>query len=242
MTAATQLVSQIRLEQRGFWRNPQAALFTFALPLGLLLVLGATSGDEPAQLVPGVLAFGIIASAYANLAATVATMRAEGVLKRIRATPLPAGLYLAAQVGSALATTTLIAVATLVTARVSFGVQPRSNAVPELLLAFGIGVVCFAALGLAVTRIIPSADAAAPVTVATYPPLVLVSEIFDPTQNLPHWLETAVAWLPIKALADALRAGFDPTAAGLQIFDAFVLAAWAIIGVAVAAKTFRWQP
>ena len=88
MTTMSLVTHQMVLEQRAFWRNPQAAFFTFALPLALLLGLGATSGDDASLLVPGILAFGIIGASYGNLAATVASLRADGVLKRIRATPL----------------------------------------------------------------------------------------------------------------------------------------------------------
>src|SRR5215469_5692523 len=74
---------QVRLEQRAFWRNPEYAALTFAMPLVILLVLGATiAGDvqpdsrlqETTLFVPGMLAFGLIVAAYANLASRIAVL------------------------------------------------------------------------------------------------------------------------------------------------------------------------
>lgn len=242
MTTNAGLVAhQIRLEQLAFWRNPQSAFFTFALPLALLLGLGASSGDEPKLLVPGILAFGVVGASYSNLAANVTSLRTDGVLKRIRATPLPAHLYLGSLIGSVLISAILIAGAVLAAGHLAFDVTPTPDRLPGLILTFALGLICFAALGLAVSAVIPSGDAAVPVTNGTFLPVALLSGVFDPSQALPHWLSTVMSWLPVRPLVHALRAGFDPTAGPVQTRDLGVLAAWALIGAALAYKTFRWQ-
>ena len=104
------------MEQRTFWRSAEYALFTFALPLALLLLIGSTTanGDLPGThvegqmiFVPSIIAFGVIVAAYVNLGAKLATLRHDGVLKRIRTTPLPASAYLSGVLGSSTAATTL---------------------------------------------------------------------------------------------------------------------------------------
>ena len=88
MKALRLTVRQALMEQRNFWRSPEYALFTFALPLFLLLLLGATNGGSylPGHirqikvLVPSILAFGVIAAAYVNLGAKMAVLRHDGVL------------------------------------------------------------------------------------------------------------------------------------------------------------------
>ena len=120
------LLHQIRLNQKSFWRNPESAFFTFAMPLGVLLIFGATSANDTVPgrddvdvltlFVPGILAFAIVVVAYGNLAATIALQRADGVLKRIRATPLDPNLYLGGQILSVLATTLLISATTIASA------------------------------------------------------------------------------------------------------------------------------
>jgi ABC-2 type transport system permease protein len=240
MTTASVVAHEIRLNQLAFWRNPQMAFFTFALPLALLVGLGSTSGDDRTLLVPGLLAFGVVGSSYNNLAATVAWLRGEGVLKRVRAAPLPARTYLGAQIGSTLVSTVLIALATVATGALAFGVLPEAGRLPGLVLAFALGVTCFASLGLAVTALIPSPEAAGPVTNATFLPLALISGVFDPSQDLPGWLSTTMSWFPVKPLVEALRAGFTP-ASELHLGDLGVLLGWTLVGIAVTLRTFRWH-
>lgn len=240
---------QGRLEQYAFWRNPEAAFFTFALPVGLLLIFGATSGQQTVPgrpglpgltlFVPGILAFGIIVAAYANLAATMAILRTDGVLKRIRATPLSPGLYLSGQLSSVLATSLLTAVVTIGLGQLAFGIAPRLEAV--LIVALVLGIVCFAALGLAISAFIPNGAAAGAITNGTYIPLALVSGTFNTNLRLPAWLDPVVRNLPIKALTDGLRAAYDPGAKGWPAAQFIVLVAWGAIGVMLAIRYFRWE-
>jgi ABC-2 type transport system permease protein len=251
MSAVRLVVFQARLEQRTFWRNPDYAFFTFALPLVLLALLGATKQNQHipgSQLsvvtlvVPGILAFGIIAAAYANLAARVAVLRSDGVLKRIRTTPLPPGIYLAGQLASTLITTSLVAIATIALGRFAFGVAPQPNRIPLLALALCLSIVCFAALALAVSTIIRTADAASPITNASYLPLALISGVFDPNLKTPTWLTHAVDAFPIRALFDALQAAYNPTVQQFPIASLAVLATWCAAGIVLTLRYFQWQP
>jgi hypothetical protein len=70
--------------------------------------------------------------------------------------------------------------------------------------------VCFAALGLAVSSLIRSAESAGPIANASYLPIAIVSGIFDPTMGLPHWLSYAADVLPVKALAQVLEDAYPP--------------------------------
>ena len=252
MTRRRLLLHQIGLEQRAFWRNSEAAFFTFAMPVGLLLIFGAVSGDNKVPgrpdihgltlFVPGILAFGIIVAAYGNLAGTIAMLRADGVLKRIRATPLSPGMYLAGQLASVLATCLAIALTTVVLGRLAFDVAPRAGGALPLVGVLTLGIVCFSALGLAISTVIPTANASGAITNGTYLPLALISGTFDSGFKLPAWLDHVVSALPIKALTDSLRAGYDPASHGPAIGSVLVLAAWTMIGIVVAHRYFRWEP
>lgn len=244
------LVRRAGFEQRAFWRNPESAFFNFALPLGLLLVLGALHDSETnpgagdrgvGLLVPGILAFGVIVTVYGNLAATIAQLRTDGVLKRVLATPLPPAVYLGGHLLSALASALSIASATVLLGWIAFGASPRADRAVALALTASLGIICFGALGLALSAAIPSADSAGPVTNGTYLPLALISGVFSGPQQLPGWLDRVAGVFPIKALADALRAAYDP-AAGQPVAALLVLCAWAIAGGLLAGRYFRWQP
>ena len=94
MTRSVRLAArQALLDQRSFWRSVEYALFTFAFPLMILLLVGAanvgsylpgTHVKNTTVFVPGILAFGVIVAAYVNLGSKVAVLRHDGVLKRIR--------------------------------------------------------------------------------------------------------------------------------------------------------------
>jgi ABC-2 type transport system permease protein len=249
---ARRLLRQTRFEQQAFWRNPEAAFFTAALPVGLLLIFGATSAGDtiPGRpelpsltfFVPGILAFGIIVAAYGNLAATVTILRSDGVLKRIRATPLQPGMYLAGQLTSVLVTSLAIAASTIALGWIAFGVAPtRASSFVMLAVTLAIGIACFAALGLAISTLIPDGTAAGAITNGTYIPLALVSGTFSTDLLLPHWLDAIVTVLPIKALTDGLRAGYDPTVHTWPLANLVVLAAWMLVGTGLAHRYFRWE-
>jgi ABC-2 type transport system permease protein len=242
---------QARLEQRAFWRNPEYAVLTFALPLLILLVLGATiAGDvqpgsslrETTLFVPGMLAFGLIVAAYVNLASRIAVLRTTGVLKRVAATPLRPGAYLAGQLASTFVTTALIAAAAMLAGGLAFGAVPQPGGALALLLGLCLGTVCFTALAVAVSAAIPSAEAAGPVTLASYLPFALLSGVFSTTLTLPGWLDRGLAAFPVMALVEVLRAGYAPGQHPFPAAAAAVLAAWTLAGLILSRRFFSWRP
>jgi ABC-2 type transport system permease protein len=240
---------QALMEQRTFWRSAEYALFTFALPLALLLLIGSTtaSGDLPGTkvegqmiFVPSIIAFGVIVAAYVNLGAKLATLRHDGVLKRIRTTPLPASAYLSGVLGSTAATTLAITASIMAIGAIAFGAVPRTSGLPEIAGGLALGVLCFGALGVALGSLARSAESASPIANASYLPIAIMSGIFDPTFSVPHWLSNVVALLPVRALAQILQQGYTPVEHA-PVTDLFVLLAWTAIGCALAAWRFRWH-
>lgn len=252
MNARGQLWSQTVLHQKSFWRNPESAFFNFAMPLGVLLIFGATTSTNTVPgrndvtlltlFVPGILAFAVVVIAYGNLAATIALQRADGVLKRLRATPMNPSIYLGGQLLSVLATALLISIVTIALGGVAFGALPRATATPQLLVVLALGIACFAALAVAISAVIPTADAAGAITNGTYLPLAMVSGMFSADLRLPHTVDTIVSAFPLKALADGLRSTYDPATSGLPISKMIVLLAWTTVGVVLALRYFRWSP
>ena len=96
-----------------YTRSKELAFFTFLLPLILFVLLGSTYGNDKISgvrgadfLEAGMLGYGLVSTAFAGLAIFLVIRRESGILKRVRATPLPAWAYLAAVL-----TATLIAFA-----------------------------------------------------------------------------------------------------------------------------------
>lgn len=252
MSRPRMLIRQIGLHQRSFWRNPESAFFNFAMPLAVLVAYGATvsntvvPGHHGAHIltlfVPGILAFGVVVVAYGNLAATIAVQRADGVLKRMRSTPLEPSLFVGGQVLSIVGITVLISLATIGLGAAAFGATPRAAAIPELLLVLAVGIACFAALGVAISAAIPTADAANPITNGTYLPLAMVSGMFSATLRMPASISAIVGLFPFKALTDGLRSAYDPGGHGLALANIGVLGVWAGAGLLLAGRFFKWEP
>src|SRR3954464_14656409 len=107
---------QYRLERKLFWRNPSAAFFNFLLPLLFLALFGAIFSGNQKDLnviVPGIAGMSVMATTFSALAMNVTFLREQGVLKRIRGTPLPTGSYLTA-VGANAVTNAFFQVAIIV--------------------------------------------------------------------------------------------------------------------------------
>ena len=235
-------------EQRTFWRSAEYALFTFALPVALLLLIGSTTagGFLPhthvkAQMifVPSMMAFGVVVAAYVNLGTKLATLRHDGVLKRIRTTPIPAGAYLSGVLGSTAATTAAITAATGALGWLAFGAVPRVAGIGELAGGLALGAACFGSLGLVLSTLARSAESASPIANASYLPLAIMSGIFDPAFSVPHWLSVIVGLFPVRPLAQILQQGYTPVQ-HVPLEDPVVLAAWTVAGVFLAVWRFRW--
>jgi ABC-2 type transport system permease protein len=233
---------QFRFERKLFWRNPSAAFFNFLLPL-LLLVLIATAfaGDdsELEVLIPGVAGMGVLATTFTSLAFNLTLLRDEGVLKRIRGTPMPAGAYLAGLVGSATLNALLQVILVVAIGNLLYGVDWPQD--PLLLAGFTLlGVVCFAALGVAFSHLIPHEDAAPAYTNAVFLPLIFISGVFYSADDLPETLKAIAEALPLKHLIDGLSEAIVG-GGGHVGTAAVVVAAWAAAALFLAVKFFRWE-
>jgi ABC-2 type transport system permease protein len=233
---------QFRFERRMFWRNPSAAFFNFLLPLLLLVLIAAAfAGDEDELdvLVPGVAGMGVLATTFTALAFNLTLLRDEGVLKRIRGTPMPPAAYLAGLIGSA-ALNALLQVALVVTiGNLAYGVELPAD--PLLLVVFTLlGVICFASLGIAFSHVIPNEDAAPAYTNAVFLPLLFISGVFYSADELPEALKVIAEALPLKHLIDGLSEAIVG-GGGDAATAAAVVGAWAVCGVVLAVRFFRWE-
>jgi ABC-2 type transport system permease protein len=233
---------QFRFERKLFWRNPSAAFFNFLLPL-LLLVLTASAFSADAEelkvIIPGIAGMGVLATTFTALAFNLTVLRDEGVLKRWRGTPMPAGAYLAGLIGSA-ALNALLQVALVVAiGNVIYGVDWPKD--PLLLALFtALGVVCFASLGIAFSHAIPNEDSAPAYTNAVFLPLIFISGVFYSADDLPGALKAIAEALPLKHLIDGLSEAI--VGGGGEIGTAaIVVAGWTVAGLVIAVRFFRWE-
>ena len=254
MSTVALTLQQLRYENKSFWRNPASAFFTFAFPLMFLVIFNLIFGNNdigpPGQeiggstfYVPAIAAFSVITACYTNTAISVTFLRDEGVLKRVRGTPLPPTAYLVGRMlHSALMAVLLFAIVS-VAGVLFYNVEFPNDKIGELVAIVVVGAFSFTALGLAVTAIIPNADAAPPVVNATVLPLLFISDVFIPLTQAPAWLETVAKSFPIWHYAHAMLASFDPfEPAFYERGNLLVVAGWGLAGVLLSARFFSWEP
>ena len=250
-------VRQVGYENTAFWRNPASAFFTFAFPLLLMVIFTTILGSDTSTLPSGVevdnstyytasiLAFSVVTACYTNIAMTVTFARDEGVLKRVRGTPLPGWSYLLGKILHSVVVMALLVVIVSVFGRVVYGIGLPTRSMPAFIVTLAVGAASFCALGLAVTALIPNAEAAPAVVNATVLPLLFVSGVFIPIDVAPQWLQTLAGIFPIKHFLEATLESFLPSPAnpsGWSLGDLAVVAAWGVAGLLIAIRTFSWEP
>ena len=259
---------QVRFTNKSFWRNPASAFFTFAFPLMFLVIftsllgkgnvkLGHTDLSVKTYYVVAMATFGVVTACYTNIAISVSFNRDAGILKRTRGTPLHSAAYMAGRVIHATLVGLLLVVITS-----AFGAAFYHASVPtglplvEFIVTLLVGSLSFVALALALTAVIPNADAAPAIVNASILPLFFLSGIFIPLGNdAPAWIKAVGKIFPVKHFADAMRYAFlgngsVRTPIGIvhpfqELFhwsDVLVVGLWGLAGLVVASKFFTWEP
>jgi ABC-2 type transport system permease protein len=240
---------ELRVQQLLFWRNREAAFFSFLFPIILLVLLGSVYGDEPIEgvkaatyLLVGLLGYGVAATAFASLAITLVVRREAGLLKRVRGTPLRPAAYLAAVIGSMVVVIALQVVAQLLIGVYLLGADwPAASG--SFAVAILLGAAAFAALGIAVTGIVQSAEGSSAVVNAIYLPMAFISGAFFSTKEMPGFLEAISEVLPLTYLLDVIRSTFiDGEGLDSSIGPLTAVAFWGLFGLLVAIRMFRWEP
>ena len=239
---------QLRSEQLVFWRSREAALFIFLFPLLLFVLLGSVYNGKiygvpaPEALLAGLIGYGCANTGFAGLAIQLVLRRENGILKRLRATPLPPATFIAAMLVSTLIVFALQVVALFVLGRLFYG-TPFPSAVGSLVLAVVIGSAAFASLGVATASLIHSGEGSSAVVNFVLLPMAFLTGSFGPTRHYPSVLRAIGDVLPLKYFIKIVNAVYlhghslwsQPGALG-------ILAAWGAAGLVVAVMRFRWEP
>jgi ABC-2 type transport system permease protein len=242
---------EVRTEQLLFWRNREAAFFTFFLPILFFLIFGSIYGNslitkEHIRAAPflqaGMIGYGVASTAFAGLAITMVIRRESGVLKRIRATPLPPATYLLAVLVSTFIVFLIEATLIIVIGRLLFhiGLPERLG---SLLVILVLGAGCFAAMGLGLTGLVRSAEGSSAVVNFVYLPMAIISGTFFTPKEFPSFLRAIADVLPLTYYTKLTR---DVMVRNHHVWSETgsigVVLLWAAIGLVGAVRGFRWQP
>jgi ABC-2 type transport system permease protein len=235
---------QYRLERRMFWRNPSAAFFNFLLPLLFLVGGGAilhAKQHDLNRLVPAIAGMSVMSTTFTALAYNIVFLRERGVLKRIRGTPLPTSSYFGGVAANAVTNTTLQIAIVVLAGRIFFGIGwPVHWGV--LIVFVVVGVVCFAALGVAFAHAIPNFESTAAYVNAVFLPVVFVSFYAFDTKSAPALLRNLADALPLKPLIEGLY-GAMVTGSSLSsnLGALAVMGGWGVVGLVLAVRGFSWE-
>jgi ABC-2 type transport system permease protein len=242
---------ELRGQMRLYWRSRELAFFTVALPLIFFALLGSVYGNDRIKaegnvrgadyLLAGMLGYGAIATGFAGLSIMLVIRRESGVLKRLRATPLPAWTFVVALLLTTLAAFALEAVLMVLIGTIFFDTH-IDNAF-SLAVALLLGASAFTALGLALTTLIKSAEGSSAVVNAVYLPVSFISGAFFSSHSFPDVLRAIADALPLVYVIRLVR---DIALRNHHLWDrpedVAVIAAWGVVGAIIAARRFRWEP
>jgi ABC-2 type transport system permease protein len=240
---ARQVLAQAGMESRLMLRNGEQLLLAVVIPV--IVLFGAVEGadrvgmslDHPAVDVftPGVLALAVMSTAFTSLAIATGFERRYGVIKRLGSSPLPRSGLLAGKVGGLLLVEVLqVVVISLVAFALGWDPDPG---MPGAVLGVVLGTAAFASLGLFLAGVL-RAEATLAAANLVYLLLMAGGAVVLPASAYGPFGDV-VRWLPSGALGDVMR---DALIDGRTTWsDLAVLLAWAVLGTALTARTFKWE-
>ncbi len=257
------LVKQIQYQLMLFFRRPAALFFVIVMPVVLLALLTQILGNDPipgqtttsAQFyTPALAVFGVVTACFTYLAVSTATSRDQGILKRIRGTPLPPSVYMTARIISVTVIALISAALVIASGVIFLDVEMQWDKAVAGLFILVTGGLSFAALGMMVVALCRSSETVQAVVNATLLPLAFLSEIFiRPGRELPDWMIWTADFFPLKHFSVALGNAFKPSLEGYGFTwtdadDAFsvlpeflILLAWGLFAGVIAVRFFKWD-
>jgi ABC-2 type transport system permease protein len=245
------VASQVRYTQLSFWRNRRAATMSLVFPLMFLAIFGSLNHGAKLSsrgdisyidfYVPGIIAYAIMLICFNATALSFAGLRERGILKRIRTTPLPWGVYVAGVVGSTILVMALATIVLLAFGAIAFDAHVRAGTLPALVVTIALGSACLTMLGIGAAKLVPSPESGMGIITLITLPVIFVSNVFFPLDGAPRWLNDVAKAFPLRPLADGLQHCFDPrtTGAGFVGHDLRTLALWTVAGAVIMLRYMR---
>ena len=244
------LLKMTWMEAKLFLREPVGAFFTLVFPLMFLFLFGSISGNEPTPMfggqrtidtaIPSLTAMIIGTTGLMSTTITMATYRENGVLRRLRTTPVSPLVVLAAQVIVVFAMTCLGMLALIAAGMLVYHVRFEGNAF-SVLAGFVLSSLSFFGIGFILAGTMPTARTAQVAGMVLLYPMMFLSGAFFPVELLPAAVQKVSAFMPLTYVVNLLRGLWAGQPWGEHLLDVGVLAGMLLLGIIVSVKTFRWE-
>ena len=191
--------------------------------------------------VPGVLATNMMFSALFGVGYVIVRYRKNGVLRRLKATPLKPLEFLSAQVLSRLLL--IVTITTLVYIGTDYFIDfSMYGSYFNLLLVSALGAASLISLGLLISTRTASQELAGGLLNVTSWPMMLLSGAWFSIEGAPQWVHAVAQLFPLTHLIDAARAIMIDGASLVDVAPhAVVLAVMTLVFLVLGAWLFRWE-
>ena len=245
---------EFRFAQKVFWRNPASVFFTALLPVLFLLIFATIFGNDridevdgvkiTTYYIPAIVTLAVISATMVNLAMNVTIAREEGLLKRGRGTPMPPWVFIAGRVGNSIVISTIMLVVVTLIGKLLYDAPIPWERAPAVAVTLIVGAAAFCCLGLAITVMVPSREAASAITNAITLPLYFLSGIFIPESEIPEGVLSIADFFPVRGFFEAFFSAYSPNTigAGFEWGELATVAVWGLAGLVIALRYFRWTP
>jgi ABC-2 type transport system permease protein len=244
------LLKMIWMEAKLFLREPVGFFFTLVFPLLLLFLFGSIFGNKPTPMfggqgtidisIPTYTAMIIGTTGLMSTTITMATYRENGILRRLRTTPVSPLIVLAAQVTVIFVMTGLGMLLLVIAGKLVYHVRFEGN-VLSVLGGFVLGSLSFFGIGFILAGTMPTARTAQVVGLVLLYPMIYLSGASFPREMLPETIRKISAFLPLTYVVNLLRGLWIGDTWGMHLLDVGVLSGMLILGIIISVKTFRWE-
>jgi ABC-2 type transport system permease protein len=245
------LVARLRL----LLRMPRTTFFSFVFPLILLVFFDSVNRSNVTAaggtiafaqfFTPSIAVFALASATYTGLIFGITTARDQGILKRVRGTPLPMSVFLGSWLAATLITGIGAVVLMFVVGVPLFGVHVYPRLLPAGFVTLVLGGATLCTVAVAVSTYVKRPEAAPIAANLTLFPLMIVSGVFFPITTAPAWLQRIAHVFPLSHLTEAFGGCFSPftRGSGFAVRDLASIAAWGVAGAVVAIRRLasEWE-
>ncbi|MFI6083410.1 ABC transporter permease [Streptomyces sp. NPDC051217] len=239
----------LKTEARLMTREPGVLFWIIAFPTLLMVILGLIPGFDDVDpdlggrriidlYVPVAALLAVIMAGLQAMPPILIGYRERGILRRMSTTPVRPATLLTSQIillgGGAFASAALV----IAVGGIAFGVELPGNIVGYL-LALILATAGALAMGGLVCAIAPTQRAGQAIGSALFFPSMFTAGVWLPVQTMPDLLRDIVSYSPMGASSEALDAAMR--GGWPHWIDLAVMALWAALLTAGAARWFRWE-